>query len=94
MAQYPRCQHPNDTALLDEKMISFVQKFGCYLQIHSSLAFAASVESAGAVNELLKVANHDPSHRDAVREIRKADDLTFYDPVRLYCVCTGMELLL
>jgi hypothetical protein len=66
---------------IDEEVASFVQKYGSYLQIHSCLSYSAAVEADTAIKELLKVASHDPSHRDAVKEIQKANDLTFYDTV-------------
>jgi hypothetical protein len=59
----------------------FVEKFGSYLQLHSCLSFAASVRDESAIAHLLQVAEHDPSHRDAVREIQKSNDMLFYDTV-------------
>lgn len=66
---------------INAELTEFIQKYGTYLQIHSCLSFAAKVEADTAVAELLGVASHDPSHREAMKEIRKADDLTFYDVV-------------
>jgi hypothetical protein len=59
----------------------FVEKFGSYLQLHSCLSFAASVRDESAIAHLLQAAEHDPSHRDAVREIQKSNDMLFYDTV-------------
>lgn len=73
-----------DTQSIDEEVAFFVQKYGTYLQIHSCLAFSASVQADRAIDELLEVAKHDPSHRDAVNEIEKANDLTFYDVVSIW----------
>jgi hypothetical protein len=69
---------------INKEVATFAQKFGTYLQIHSCLAFSASVEADKAVDELLIVARHDPSHQDAIKEIQKAKDLTFYDAVSCF----------
>jgi hypothetical protein len=78
---------------LDERVVAFVKLYGAYLQIHSCLSFSSAVRAEAAIAELLKVSSHDPSHRDAVREIQKGNALTFYDTVSfpsalgLYCLC-------
>lgn len=69
---------------INEQVARFAKIFGTYLQIHSCLAFSANVEAEKAVDELLTVARYDPSHRDAVREIQKGSNLTFYDAVSVW----------
>lgn len=59
----------------------FVDKYGSYLQMHSCLSFAASRKDEVAIMHLLKAAKYDPSHADAVREIKKSKNLVFYDSV-------------
>ena len=70
-----------DMEQINEEVAVFVRRFGTYLQIHSCLAFSARVKADRAVDELLAVSRFDPSHRDAVKEIQNAKDLTFYDAV-------------
>lgn len=82
LSRYTSCLSEADTEIIDQEVATFVQKFGTYLQIHSCLAFSARVEADRAVDELLKVAKHDPLHRDAAKEIQNANDMTFYDVVR------------
>ena len=59
----------------------FIEKFGSYLQLHSCLSFAASVRDESAIAHLLNVADYDPNHRDAAREIQKSNEMLFYDTV-------------
>lgn len=84
LTKYSNNGPKSDTSTTDEELSHFVQKFGTYLQIHSCLSFSANVEADKAVEELLAVASHDPSHRDSVREIQKAKELAFYDIVSLF----------
>lgn len=69
---------------LDEKVSTFVKQYGAYLQIHSCLAFSATVRAQAAITELLKAASYDPTHRDAVKEIQRGKTLTFYEAVRFW----------
>jgi hypothetical protein len=61
--------------------VQFVARYGSYLQIHSCLAYASSIDDESAIAALLKAASHDPTHREAMREIEKSNDLMFYDSV-------------
>jgi hypothetical protein len=74
-------QTPSDEAV--EKAKGFIKNFGAYLQIHTCLSCVAKLKAGPVVGELLGVGSYDPSHRDAMREIHKANNLTFYDAVSI-----------
>lgn len=61
--------------------VDFVETYGSYLRIHSCLAFASSIGDESAIAALLKAASHDPTHKEAVKEIEKSNNLLFYDSV-------------
>lgn len=65
----------------DEESARFIKRYGAYLQMHTSLTYAALVNAESVIKELLLVAEHDLVHHDATREIRKGNTLTFYDHV-------------
>lgn len=75
-------QTPSDEAV--EKAKEFIKNYGAYLQIHTCLSCAAKLKAEPVIGELLGVGSYDPSHRDAMREIHKANNLTFYDAVSIY----------
>lgn len=60
---------------------SFVEKYGAYLQLHSCLTYAATVKDESAITHLLEAAKYDPSHLEAVKEIKKSKAFMFYEPV-------------
>ena len=66
---------------VDDQVDAFVQRYGTYLQIHSCLVFSASVHAEKAIDSLLDVAKFDPSHLDAMREFKIANNMTFYEAV-------------
>lgn len=77
-----RYSHEEEEALsIDGAAVAFIKKYGAYLQLHSCLSCAAAANAAAPINELLLLASHDPTHREAVREIKKAKSLTFYEAV-------------
>jgi hypothetical protein len=61
--------------------MSFVEKFGAYLQIHTCLTYAANAKDESAIIHLLDAAKHDLTHLEAIKEITKSKDLVFYEPV-------------
>jgi hypothetical protein len=79
-----------DRSSIDEEASSFIKQYGAYLQIHSCLSYSAAVKAEAPIGDLLIVASHDPSHRDAVKEIQKANALTFYDTVSHF-LCRGFS---
>lgn len=74
-------QTPSEEAVEEAK--GFIKNFGAYLQIHTCLSCAAKLKAEAVIGELLGVGSYDPSHRDAMREIHKANNLTFYDAVSI-----------
>ena len=66
---------------LDEEAKAFVKKYGAYLQLHSCLSYSAVVKAEAPIGDLLIAASHDPTHRDATKEIQRANALIFYDEV-------------
>ena len=98
LTQYETTESENEDVTisrssLDEEVIAFIQKYGSYLQIHSCLSFSAAVKAEAAIAELLTVASYDPSHRDAIIEIKKANTLTFYDSVSHFRLRNSIEAL-
>jgi len=85
LTQYSSCSSDDDTKAVDSEVAAFLHRFGTYLQIHSCLVFSAKVEAEKAIDQLLEVARHDPSHQEARKELTKANALTFYDAVRNRC---------
>ena len=71
----------DDLPSIDKEAVAFVKTYGAYLQIHSCLSSSAAVKAEAPIKEILLLANHDPSHRDAVKEIQKAKSFVFYDTV-------------
>jgi hypothetical protein len=74
-------REPESIKLVELEAMSFIEQYGSYLQMHTSLSYAALVHAEPVIEQLLLVASNDPSHRDATREIQKGTSLTFYDNV-------------
>jgi hypothetical protein len=81
LTQYSSCSALDNRNAVDEQVQAFLHKYGAYLQIHSCLVLSAKVEADKAVDQLLEVARFDQSHREATKELAKANDFTFYDTV-------------
>jgi hypothetical protein len=60
---------------------SYIQAYGAYLQLQTSLSFASFVQDEVAISDILKVARDDPNHDDAMKDIEKSNGLLFYDSV-------------
>ena len=71
----------------EKEAISFIQKYGAYLQLHTSLSSAAAAKAATPIKELLKLAKRDPTHREAMRHMKAAGSLVFYDMVSSALFC-------
>ena len=65
----------------ETEAIAFIRKFGAYLQLHTSLSSAAAANASAPIKELLKLAKFDPTHREAMRDIKASGSLVFYDMV-------------
>ena len=74
-------EREDDLSSIDKQAVAFVKTYGAYLQIHSCLSSSAAVKAEAPIKEILLLANHDPSHRDAVKEVQKAKSFVFYDTV-------------
>eukprot|EP00980_Cylindrotheca_fusiformis_P028429 scaffold22599_cov139-Cylindrotheca_fusiformis.AAC.20 len=83
IGQYSVEDDGQDTSRMDKDAVTFVKKYGAYLQIHSSLSCSAAAKASAPIKEILQLARHDPTHRDAVREIQKSSSLVFYDTAKL-----------
>ena len=94
LAQYPiGVQSEENSSTVDEEAVAFVKKYGAYLQLHSCLSSSAAVKAEAPIQEILLLANHDPSHRDAVKEIQRANKIIFYDTVKLSAVLTLLQAI-
>ncbi len=81
LTQYSSCPSLDDRKAVDVEVEAFLRKYGAYLQIHSCLVLSAKVEADKAIDQLLELARFDPLHREATKELARANDLTFYDTV-------------
>ncbi|CAJ1969124.1 unnamed protein product [Cylindrotheca closterium] len=79
-----------DIKTAEKEAVAFIQKYGAYLQLHTSLSSAAAAKAATPIKELLKLAKRDPTHREAMRHMKAAGSLVFYDMRKLSAV---IELL-
>ena len=65
--------------------LEFVDTFGTYLKLPMALAYATFLESERVVIKLLELANHDPRHLEALKEISKFNSFILYEPVSSHC---------
>lgn len=70
-----------ESKIAEKEAIAFIQKYGAYLQLHTSLSSAAAAHASNHIKELLKLAKSDPTHREAMRHLKAAGSLLFYDTV-------------
>ncbi|KAL3943392.1 MAG: hypothetical protein SGBAC_002558 [Bacillariaceae sp.] len=68
-----------DIKAAETETIAFIRKYGAYLQLHTSLSSAAAANAGAPIKELLKLAKSDPTHREAMRDLKGAGSLVFYD---------------
>jgi len=61
--------------------LQFLRRYGAYLKLHVCLVHAALIKAVDVVDMLLKIARHDPRHREALRNASKKGSLLFYEPV-------------
>ena len=74
----------NNDEKLSVEVSDFIKNYGAYLRLHACLAVSAAARAESVIEELLRVAEYDPCHRDATREIQKHNGLTFYEAVSTY----------
>jgi hypothetical protein len=65
-----------------EDAIEFVHVYGSYLWLHLSLVYAATLRADAVIENLLALSEHDPRHREVMKELSKASSLILYEPVR------------
>ncbi|GFH58296.1 hypothetical protein CTEN210_14772 [Chaetoceros tenuissimus] len=63
----------------EEEGIQFIQSYGSYLDIFESLVAAADSLSARLIDELLNVANYDPTHIDCMKMLKRNSAIVLYE---------------
>mmetsp|Transcript_22595 Transcript_22595/g.34134 ORF Transcript_22595/g.34134 Transcript_22595/m.34134 type:complete len:839 (-) Transcript_22595:21-2537(-) len=76
----------NEKTLSEADAINFIEIYGAYLKLPMSLAYATFLESEGIVKTLLELAENDPRHKEARREISKVQTLVLYEPTMLSAI--------
>lgn len=71
----------NEKIFSEGDAINFINVYGAYLKLPMSLAYATFLESEGIVKTLLELAENDPRHMEARREISNVQTLVLYEPV-------------
>jgi len=71
--------------------LDFIESYGAYLKLPMSLAYATFLESTSIVKKLLELAEYDPRHKEARKEISKVQTLVLYEPTMLSAI---LQLLL
>lgn len=66
--------------------LEFVDTYGTYLKLPMALAYASFLKSENVVNKLLELANHDPRHLEALKDISKVNSLILYEPTMLSAI--------
>ena len=62
--------------------MAFVERYGAYLKLPISLAYAGFVESEKLMQQLLELAKNDKQHRLAMQELSKST-LVLYEAVSM-----------
>ena len=63
------------------ELTEFVARFGSYLKMHTCLAYSGILRAQTVIIELLKLARHDPRHRQAKKQISEPHAMAIYEPV-------------
>ena len=63
----------------EEKGTQFIQSYGSYLDIFESLVAAADSLSSRLIEELLNVANYDPTHIDCMKMLKRNSTIVLYE---------------
>ena len=82
--------HPSYNDGAEDEAISFITQYGSYLKLYSCLVSVRSVECTRVSDVLLRLAKHDPRHKEVMKQLSKASSLVFYEPTMLSAV---MQLL-
>lgn len=66
----------------EKKVVDFIDQYGAYLELYSSLVVAGNLRLKEVVARLMDVAKHDPIHNDAVNALSIKGTPVLYEPVR------------
>ena len=66
---------------VEKEAATFIDKYGSYLDIYKCLILAGKLHSKTLVDKLVNVAKYDSRHKEAVKSLKKAKVLLFYEPV-------------
>ena len=69
------------TVILGE-IANFLKDYGSYLRMDTSLVYASALKATSVIDILLNIANHDPRHREALKQMTMPGSMVFYEPVR------------
>jgi len=80
---------------LEQEACAFVEKYGAYLKLHSSLVAASKAHSSKITDNLLEVAKHDPKHIEMMKELaavrHKKNPLVLYVPAMLSAILVCLK---
>ena len=66
---------------VEKEAATFIDKYGSYLDIYKCLVYTGKLHSKILVDKLVDVAKYDSRHKEAVKSLKKAKVLLFYEPV-------------
>ena len=66
---------------VEKEAATSIDKYGSYLDIYKCLILAGKLHSKKLVDKLVNVAKYDSRHKEAVKSLKKAKVLLFYEPV-------------
>jgi hypothetical protein len=81
----------NMRSFSEEDAIEFVDKYGAYLKLPMSVAYAAFTKSEPVFERLLELAKHDPRHKEALGEIARIHSIVLYEPVSVQMFLSGND---
>ena len=64
-----------------DEIAVFMGEYGSYLKMDTCLAYAAALKADSVVDILLRIARHDPRHREVIKQLTKSTTMVFYEPV-------------
>ncbi len=65
----------------EDEALALIDAYGSYLDVYRCLVLAGKLHSKVLVDKLLGVAKYDSHHKEAVKALRKAKVILFYEPV-------------
>lgn len=76
-------ENEGPSSILDD-IATFLQDYGSYLRMDTCLVYASALKATTVIEILLRIAKHDPRHREALKQMTKTGAMVFYEPVRLF----------